>query len=287
MAAPLTPGSRLKPREERLWKALRFALAVSRRGRANCIVNRFRGSKPASTSTTRSRLFIINPAPSSNTSESAISDTTRRLRIRWRVNRSTGPPPSLRLSCSPARVSLSAGTRPKTSPVIKVIAQAKASIGENRSGGFADSVVEMIGRDRGCEKLNPRTRPATRPSCAADQASSRLSVSSCRIDTPAARAIACRIAISFCRAAERASNRFATFAQAIKSTNPTSASKTIKTGLTAPTICSCNSTTECIRGGVILRVLLFDSFGDRAHIRAGLLDCHSGLEPGDDVKPCM
>src|SRR5919198_1146870 len=43
--------------------------------------------------------------------------------------------------------------------------------------------------------------------------------------------------------AERASNRFATFAQAMRRTNTTAPNKTSKAGLISPTISSCNALT--------------------------------------------
>ena len=56
--------------------------------------------------------------------------------------------------------------------------------------------------------------------------STRLSISSCARSLARLAPIAVRTAISFCREAARASSRFATFADAMSSTQPTAANST-------------------------------------------------------------
>ncbi len=54
-----------------------------------------------------------------------------------------------------------------------------------------------------------------------------VSTTNCDISRPRPAPIANRTAISFCRPADRASNRFATFAHAINSTIPTTIISTV------------------------------------------------------------
>ncbi len=76
---------------------------------------------------------------------------------------------------------------------------------------------------------------SSRPSTPPASASSRLSVSSWRTSRSRLAPSAVRTAISFERAAARASNRLATLAQAMSSTNPTAPSSTSSAGRTSPT----------------------------------------------------
>src|SRR5438552_346011 len=61
-----------------------------------------------------------------------------------------------------------------------------------------------------------------------------------------------RSAISFCRTAARARRRFATFAHAIRSTNPTAPSSTSSAGRMSPTTSSCSGLTTVLMRRLVL-----------------------------------
>jgi hypothetical protein len=79
-----------------------------------------------------------------------------------------------------------------------------------------------------------RTKPTAPPSTARTM----LSVRSSRMTRDRLAPSAPRMAISLCRAAARASSKFAMFAQAISKTKATAARSTISIGRTSPIICS-------------------------------------------------
>ena len=79
-----------------------------------------------------------------------------------------------------------------------------------------------------------------------------------------------RMANSFCRAAPRASSRFATFTQAISSTNATAASS-VSMVVRSPSIPnSLRGVTVAPMFGVVLGVLLLDAVSDGLHLRSRL-----------------
>ena len=87
------------------------------------------GRKPRSTSSTRTKLRISRPAPTSSTQAKAISETTSALRIQVRR-----PPVDPRLasfsaSCSAASDDWNAGARPNTMPVTNGDRQREAERG--------------------------------------------------------------------------------------------------------------------------------------------------------------
>ena len=84
-------------------------------------------------------------------------------------------------------------------------------------------------------RSNPRPAPRN--------ASNTLSVKNCRVRRKRLAPSASRNAISFSRAAARASSKLATFAQAIRRTKPTAPSRMSNAGLMSPTISSCNGVT--------------------------------------------
>ena len=95
-----------------------------------------------------------------------------------------------------------------------------------------------------CTSASTPQTATSRPSAPPTAASSTLSVSSCRTRRARPAPSARRIAISRWRTDERASSRFATFAQAISSTQPTAASSVSSAGRTSPTRSSCSGMTR-------------------------------------------
>src|SRR5256885_11724246 len=81
-------------------------------------MNRFFDSKPGSIRCASRMLRIKSPAPTSATSESAISETTSRLRKLFLPQPSDPPrPPSLSVSITSGTNAFNAGATPKSTPV--------------------------------------------------------------------------------------------------------------------------------------------------------------------------
>ncbi len=96
-----------------------------------------------------------------------------------------------------------------------------------------------------------------------------LSVSICRRTRVRLAPIAARIAISFCRAALRARRRLATFAQAMRSTNPTAPSSARRDGFTSRTSRSWSVEREHVPTVVRLVKLLVELRSDGAEDEFG------------------
>ena len=126
-------------------------------------------------------------------------------------------PPSLSAVVSSTRVAPKAGARPNSTPVRSEIAAVNPRTrvsGERSSAGPALWATSLA---KPSVPQNARSRPAAPP----NTASSRLSVSSCRMSLQRPAPMESLSAISFCRAAPGASSRLAMLAQAISSTSPT------------------------------------------------------------------
>ena len=112
-----------------------------------------------------------------------------------------------------------------------------------------------------------------------------LSVSSClsRRSRVAPRAV--RTAISFERAAARASSRLATLAQAMRSTNPTAPRSTSSAGRTSPVAGDAEARhQQAPVFGVGVGIFALELLADRPHLALRLLDRHPRLHPGREVE---
>ena len=195
-----------------------------------------RGSKPGSVLRSLMKLFTSRPAPISRTSESATSETTSRLCIRLRPRPSVAPrPPSLSDSFMSIRALWMAGASPKRTPVKSVAPSVKPSTGRSRLVSPKRGTSCGMRDESRATPQSAKSRPSRPPT----HASSVLSVSNWRMMRARLAPSATRTAISRPRPAARASNRFATLAHAIKSTNPTAPSRTSKVGRKSPTNSSC------------------------------------------------
>ncbi len=152
------------------------------------------------------------------------------------VLRSIPPPAAFPMSLPPSpliavlkscRVACSAGASPNTIPVKAVNTSEYPQT--CRSGfTFHTSRGAPCGKCASTNRAMPSIdQNATRdPSVPPRNAISRLSVNSCRTICQRLPPIDSRIAISLCLADARARSKFATFAHAIRRTNPTAASTT-------------------------------------------------------------
>ena len=95
---------------------------------------------------------------------------------------------------------------------------------------------------------------------------------------------AVRMAISFSRTDARTSSRFATFAQAIRTTTPTAASSVSSDGRAPPTICSRSGTTSADSLAFDFGILLRQPLGDRLHLGVGLRHRDTRLQSRDDAE---
>ena len=186
------------------------------------------------------KLLINSPAPISRTNDTAISPMTSSARIRFPlVPPAASRPPSFSVSFMSRCDTCIAGARPNMIPVTNATNPVKTSTFASILMACACEIVSGINvfntRSPAIESNSPTAPPIT--------ASKTLSVKNClvRRDRPAPRAK--RNAISFCRAAARASNKLATFAHAINRTNPTAPNSTRRAGLMSPTTCSCSAVT--------------------------------------------
>ena len=186
------------------------------------------GSKPGSTCHRRDIVRIISPADAVSTSASATSTTTR-----MRCGRPCPVlprPASFSVSFRSARALWNAGAMPNSRLATIETAAVNASTEPSRPTWFARGSVSASLETNTAFKPAATANPSTPP----PSASSRPSVSSCRITrldpAPSAR----RMANSRRRAVARASIRLATFTQAMSSTNPTAASSTTSGVRTSP-----------------------------------------------------
>ena len=120
-----------------------------------------------------------------------------------------------------------AGTNPKISAVRKVMATVKASARPSTE------TLLMRGKSDGARVSNKSVPhfASNNPTAPPARDNSMLSVSSWRMMRQRPAPSAVRVAISLCLPAARASNRFATLAQAINRTKATATRRTSKAGL--------------------------------------------------------
>ena len=211
-------------------------------------VRTLRGSNPGFTARRPTNVRMRSRAPISSTTAGDISATTRTPRVRpTRMPVDPRSPPSFSASPRLAPARCSAGARPKRTPVTTPMPAVKPSSRQSRidrsNGASARSAAR--GRSPGLSAMSacaPHT-PMPSPIAAPADDSSMLSTSTWRMMSPRPAPMAARIAISFCRAADRASRRFATFAQAISRTSATAPSSTSSAGRASRTRCSCIAST--------------------------------------------
>ena len=142
--------------------------------------------------------------------------------------------PSLSAPCRSGRDSAIAGASPKAMPV----PMATAAVNSNTRQSSPTSATR--GNDAGLSASRasmPQPANST-PSPPPMRERTRLSVSSCRTSRQRLAPSAVRMAISFWRAAARASSRLATLAQVMIRTKPTAPSSTSSGNRTLPTIAS-------------------------------------------------
>ena len=198
-----------------------FSTGYFVRGSESWNVSRRSGWNPRLTCCSRSRLWLRRPAPISRIVASASSAAARPLRSRGRAPLDARVA-CLRTSFKSVFAACQAGAMPNSSPVTIVSANANSStVASMRTSGtgrrFA-GITASIASTAHSAASNPAAPPI--------DDSTRLSTSSCRSSRPRLAPSAVRTAISFCRDAARASSRFATFADAISSTQPTAQSST-------------------------------------------------------------
>ena len=155
-------------------------------------------------------------------SASAISETTRRLRIFWPAAVPEVLVPSFSMPCRSCFKDCIAGIRPQKMPARKLTASVKLSTQPLRFVDF------MLGRSEGTKAAIRRSPAAARKRPSVPPRSERtvLSVRSCPSRRERFAPSAIRRAISFCRAALRASSKFTMLAQATSSTKPTAPKST-------------------------------------------------------------
>jgi hypothetical protein len=114
------------------------------------------------------------------------------------------------------------------------------------------------------------------PAAAPMSANTTLSIKSCRMILPFPAPSATRMPISLARLVERTSNRLATFAQAMRSTQPTAPSNTNNAPRALPTIWS---RSDRVAEVVHVEVPLADALRDRSEFLAGGGEGRAGREP--------
>ena len=153
------------------------------------------------------------------------------LRSLWPTEATECCHPAFTASVKSVRAAWSAGATPNRIPVTSatpaVNAKTRQSIPTVASRGVSAGSIAFSHDMAPAANSSPLDPPAT--------PSRTLSVRSCRQTRQRPAPSAARIAISFCRTAERASNRLATFAQAINRTRPTAPSRTNSFVLTSLT----------------------------------------------------
>ena len=185
--------------------------------------------KPRSTLIVLMNACAARPPPASSVSASANSITTSARRSRFRplaIDR----PPSLIASARLARAACQAGAQPASTPASAQTPSANNSTGTLRVISVSDgSVYSGIRATIASSWIDANSAPTTPPA----NASTRLSISSCRAMAPFVAPRAERMASSRCRALPRARRRLATLAQAISSRKHTAARSSQKTLLRA------------------------------------------------------
>ena len=183
------------------------------------ISSTFSGFMPRSMEVALRRLRRNSVAPTSSTSESATWVTTRTLR-----NAET-PETAERAGVflddvTPGRTACEriAGASPKTMPVTMARIAVKTS---TRPSGVKSKTMGIGNGSESCDSARVAQKASTRPNAAPASASSDALGKQLRDSRERLAPMASRMPISFCLAAARASSRFATFAQAISSTRPT------------------------------------------------------------------
>ena len=186
----------------------------------------------------RRKLRISSPAPTSRMQAKASSEITspsRSQACRW-------PPLDPRLaSWSPSRgesvATRNAGSRPKRTP------EAIAASNVKRSALPSIRTLASKGRLNAWRWESSRVPATARksPNTAPQHERDTLSVSICRNSRKRPAPNAVRIAISFCRAPDRANCRFERFAHTINMTRPTAQASTKRAGRTPPL-------TRCAKG---------------------------------------
>src|SRR5262249_35921533 len=165
------------------------------------------------------KLLIKLPAHKSNASVRANSPTTNAAFKRLRRRLSLAPrPPSCSASVSDKDERVNAGKRLKRKPVIADRPSENAKTRPFKLTCLSSDRLEF-GATTSSAFIHQKASATPRRPPKLD--SKMLSVSSCRIRRDRCAPIAARIVNSFCRSIPRANSRFATLAQAIKSTTPT------------------------------------------------------------------
>ena len=235
-----TPGScrsvSVASAKKRAWRASRACRNApgwldGGGGRAISKVSTPWGTKPGSTRTRRSKLRTSSPAPTRRTAASATSATTRPRARRRRSRLVPAVPPSLSAFQTAGRATCRAGARPNTSALTTEtpIANARTlGLREMRAtcSSSAGSAALSASRDQ-----EARSSPVAPPA----RASSRASVVSWRTRRQREAPRLMRTAISRSRASARASRRWATLTQPMRSTSATAPMRTMRAGRTGRT----------------------------------------------------
>ncbi len=157
----------------------------------------------------------------------AITSTLPAGRRRFPISPVVPPAVDFRMGERSRRVARRAGMRPKSIALSTATPSVKASMRASKrkltwmASGPADPCETMRRRrvSAHCASRTPAAAPAS--------ANNKLSDSSWRIKRPRPAPMASRTANSFCLPVPRASNRFATLAQAMSNTSPTRAISTL------------------------------------------------------------
>jgi hypothetical protein len=131
-------------------------------------------------------------------------------------------PPPLIAADTFTRAVWAAGARPKRKPVASDTPVANTTTDESSAIGPAPGAPAPASEASNGTLQTANAIPTTPPA----SASTTHSTNNCDATRARLAPIAARIAISFWRPTARASRRFATFAHAISSTNPTAAAST-------------------------------------------------------------
>ena len=176
-------------------------------------------SKPASAVASFLKVPSISPAPASSTMDKATCNNTSALpRLKRECPPTTPRAFVLMAACGSTRVPRSAGAIPNNNPVNSATTMVK----ERTRASTVRSRNARVPNDGKNPNRTPHPHFAnSAPNAAPANERRRLSVRNWRIKRARSAPRAMRIAISRCRDAARARSRFATLAQAIKSTNPT------------------------------------------------------------------
>ncbi len=168
---------------------------------------------------------MARPPPASKLSASANSAITSARRKPCRPVLRDAPPPSFSTSFKFMRAARHAGAQPNNTPASITVTTVNSSTGTLMRTSVSESNV-YGGIEATIAFINTHAKPipSTPPTDASARLSIRNCVNICRREAPTE----ARTATSLCRAAPRASSRFATLAQAISSTKPTAPSSSGK-----------------------------------------------------------